>query len=234
MSLASIRTHAEEAVVQVATRASSIRSGNTQSVISQTSDRARPRLVPFTSARVPVPPSPGEGHPKKRITSLHAELHKVGAGKDAGSTADDLNMGLHYVRTLGGDPSLAPSASSFGNTRRSSFSSLESSNHGNSRLSVGKAPEMALLARVDERFSSRVPVHVNATTRNGLEVKQMSGAAIPQFLKVNLSDVSGRYGAVLFTGTPRARDRGKTELGVFLKDDETCVARVVLEVVGRS
>ncbi|KAH8832772.1 hypothetical protein DL96DRAFT_1704826 [Flagelloscypha sp. PMI_526] len=236
-SLASIRTHAEEAVVQIATRAPSIRSAKTASFASQASELIRPRLVPFTSVRVPVPLSPSSAtsgeFSQKRVRSLHAELHK-----SATSRPDDLKMGLHYVQTLGADGSVTPSGTSFTTTaRRSSFSSLESSHqgHSRSRLSVGRPPELALLARVEERFSSRVPVHVDATTKNReLEVRQMNGASIPAFLKVNLNNVSGRYGAVLFSGVPKSQDKGKMEIGVFLREEGMCVARVVLEVVGRS
>ncbi|KAJ7876803.1 hypothetical protein B0H13DRAFT_2054749 [Mycena leptocephala] len=94
----------EEAVVQVASKATSIRSG----VSHDQPAGVRPRLVPFTSAtRVPVPRVPSlsveepSGSPSRRVTSQRAMVLSDGVKRSP--TADELSMGIHYVRSLGGD-----------------------------------------------------------------------------------------------------------------------------------
>ncbi|KAG5647452.1 hypothetical protein DXG03_009383 [Asterophora parasitica] len=112
----SSQRHAAEAVVQTA----SIRSGRSASGRSfltgaVTTAGSRPRLVPFTSAsRVPMPrrPSSPPGlengasvSPSKRVVSQTAEVWKRDPTDDLakGGSSDELQMGAHYVNSLGAD-----------------------------------------------------------------------------------------------------------------------------------
>ncbi|GLB41796.1 putative dystroglycan-type cadherin-like domains containing protein [Lyophyllum shimeji] len=119
------RRHATEAVVQTASKATSIRGGRSGSGRSNVEPplpaNARPRLVPFTSAsRVPVPrrPSSPAGlddsigvSPNKRVASQTAKVwrrdKRDGPGIVKAGSSDELQMGLHYVQSLGADPQAA-------------------------------------------------------------------------------------------------------------------------------
>ncbi|KAJ7252737.1 hypothetical protein B0H12DRAFT_1017852 [Mycena haematopus] len=228
----------EEAVVQVASKATSIRSGISQ---HQSAGPARPRLVPFTSAaRVPVPRVPSlsveapSGSPSRRVTSQRAMVLKED-GVNRSPTADELSMGIHYVRSLGGDhPDVNPDPSTptVSTHVRSSFSSLESSHHGHAAAGI-----MRTLVRTEEKFKFRVPVSLYSAASykkvRKLEAKLMSGKPLPVFLHVDLNG-SKHAGAVEFYGAPRARDLGEFNVGVYTVDDGACVGRVVVEVVAAS
>ncbi|KAJ7224328.1 hypothetical protein GGX14DRAFT_649665 [Mycena pura] len=226
----------EEAVVQVASKATSIRSG-----ISQHQPTApRPRLVPFTSAtRVPVPrvPSLSVGDsPTRRVPSQTAMVMKEPFSNVARSpTADELSVGIHYVRALGGDHSDVrpdPSTHTVSTHFRSSFSSLESSHHGH----AAAGSVMRTLVRTGEKFNFRVAVSMYLTSykkMRKLEAKLMSGKPLPKFLQVDLNG-NKHSDAVEFHGVPGGRDLGEYNVGVYTVDDGACVGRVVLEVVGTS
>ncbi|KAJ7760497.1 hypothetical protein B0H16DRAFT_1532492 [Mycena metata] len=208
----------EEAVVQVASKATSIRSG-----ISHQSVAQRPRLVPFTSAtRVPIPRVPSlsvedpSGSPSRRVTSQRAMVLKEDGIKRS-PTADELN----------------PSTPTVSTNLRSSFSSLESSHHGHA--SAGSL--MRTLVRAGERFKFRVAVSLYSATsyKKGrkLEAKLMSGKPLPKFLHVDLNG-NKHSGAVEFYGVPGPRDLGEFNIAVYTVDDGACVGRVVVEVVAAS
>jgi axial budding pattern protein 2 len=229
----------EEAVVQVASKATSIRSGMSHHQ-STGSAGPRPRLVPFTSAtRVPVPRVPSlsvetpSGSPSRRVTSQRAMVLKEASdGVNRSPTADELSMGLHYVRSLGGDYPEDPSTPSVSTNVRSSFSSLESSHHGHAAAGI-----MRTLIRTGEKFKFRVPVSLYDAASykkvRKLEAKLMSGKPLPKFLHVDLNG-NKHAGAVEFYGAPAARDLGEFNVGVYTADDGACVGRVVVEVVAAS
>ncbi|KAF8074992.1 hypothetical protein FPV67DRAFT_608940 [Lyophyllum atratum] len=116
------RIHAAEAVVHIASKATSIRSGSSGKGRSLAAEPplptdSRPRLVPFTSAtRVPVPRRPSSppglqnnskgASPSKRVVSQTAKVWKKNLkdGMAKGGSSDELKMGLHYVQSLGADP----------------------------------------------------------------------------------------------------------------------------------
>lgn len=118
-SNASERRHASEATVQTASKAMSLHSGRSASGKSFITEPpiaagARPRLVPFTSAsRVPAPHRPSSPSleydnklANKRVNSQSAKVwRREPRGKlEKGSSSDELEMGLHYVQSLGADP----------------------------------------------------------------------------------------------------------------------------------
>ncbi|KAJ6591640.1 hypothetical protein DFH09DRAFT_180320 [Mycena vulgaris] len=231
----------EEAVVQIASKATSIRSGTSH---HQPAESTRPRLVPFTSAtRVPIPRVPSlsveepAGSPSRRVTSQQAMVLKEASdGVKRSPTADELTMGIHYVRSLGGDRADVlpdPSTPTVSTHVRSSFSSLESSHHGH----PAAGSVMRTLVRTGEKFKFRVAVSLYSaasyTKVRKLEAKLMSGKPLPKFLHVDLNG-SKHSGAVEFYGAPAARDLGEFNVGVYTVDDGACVGRVVLEVVGAS
>ena len=261
-SNSSSRTHAAEAVVQIASRATSVRSGRSASGMSHQSllpespqvAGTRPRLVPFTSAtRVPVPrlsspplPERSDGDTRslvvgKRVASQSARVWKNVSKEDQAmsdvksGSEDELSMGLHYVSTLGADehtvgtnPSITVSTN-----LGSSVSSSESSHQG------GGVPTdvMRMLVRTGEKFKFRVPVQPSTTTLSKsirkLEARLISGGPLPKFLLVDL-DGNKKKGTVEFYGAPAAGDLGKLDVGVYSCDDGACIARVEVEVVGRS
>jgi axial budding pattern protein 2 len=87
--------------------------------------------------------------------------------------------------------------------------------------------------RVGENFKFRVAVH-GEFGGSGFAARLVSGQPIPQFLKVDLAEAIQQRGAVVFSGKPSIRDIGEVNVGVFTSDTRDCVARVILEVVGRS
>lgn len=132
MSMASVHTHEAEAVIQTAARATSVRSAASGVSFASEDARAaalevgRPRLVPFTSSnRVPVPKLSGDsntqpadpsidttgasnkGASTKRVPSQMAKVYRgtSGAGLPPAPerSADDLSIGIEYVRALGDD-----------------------------------------------------------------------------------------------------------------------------------
>ncbi|KAJ7623268.1 hypothetical protein FB45DRAFT_1061211 [Roridomyces roridus] len=163
----------------------------------------------------------------RRVPSQKAVVLKNGVDKSP--TADDLSMGIHYVRSLGGDPS-TPTVSS---NHRSSFSSLESSHEGHA--AVGSV--MRTLVRAGEKFKFRVDVSLYSaasyTKPRKLEAKLMSGKPLPKFLHVDLNG-NKHAGAVEFYGAPGARDLGEFNVGVYTVDDGACVGRVIVGVVSAS
>ncbi|KAF9812976.1 hypothetical protein IEO21_05861 [Rhodonia placenta] len=246
------RGSVDSAVVQMATRATSMRSG-----ISLGSERdsrghganakgpeaGRPRLVPFTSAsRVPVPKVPvsdpdapvagtTQGAKTKRVASQVARVFRgvTGVGRapavaEGGErSADDLATSAQYVHVLGDD---AQSAASIGSGR------------------IPIVPRM--LARTGEQFKFRVPVSYSAGSPlaggrgKTLEARLLSGAPLPAFVKSDLTAVSGGAGArvekrvVEFWGTPGARDTGELNVGIYERQGDRCVGRVIIQIVERS
>ncbi|KII85895.1 hypothetical protein PLICRDRAFT_115336, partial [Plicaturopsis crispa FD-325 SS-3] len=225
-----------EAVVKTASRAKSMRSAKTASIGStDTTPRlgGKPRLVPFTSgARVPTPSDSSSPHPSemeslgsqgsaaRRVASQKAKVHKTGAPK---ASIDDLATGMHYVRTLGGDQKNASARNS---------ATLDSD-------AAGADVVPRVLIRANEKFKFKVPVaatSVSSKKARKLEVRMMSGGALPRFLHVDLKgglDLKQK-GAVEFYGVPSAGDLGEMSVGVYVVDGSECVGRVIVEVVGRS
>jgi axial budding pattern protein 2 len=159
-------------------------------------------------------------------------LKEASDGVNRSPTADELSMGLHYVRSLGGDYPEDPSTPSVSTNVRSSFSSLESSHHGHAAAGI-----MRTLIRTGEKFKFRVPVSLYDAASykkiRKLEAKLMSGKPLPKFLHVDLNG-NKHAGAVEFYGAPAARDLGEFNVGVYTADDGACVGRVVVEVVAAS
>ncbi|KAJ6493605.1 hypothetical protein C8R47DRAFT_413190 [Mycena vitilis] len=219
----------------VASKATSIRSAVSH---DQPGSAARPRLVPFTSAaRVPIPRVPSltveepAGSPSRRVASQRAMVLKEEPEVKRSPTADELSMGLHYVRSLGGDLHPDPSTPTVSTHARSSFSSLESSRHGHAAAGI-----MRTLVRSGERFKFRVAVSLYSAASykkvRKLEAKLMSGKPLPAFLHVDLA--GNKHSGVEFYGVPAARDLGEFNVGVYTVDDGACVGRVIVEVVAVS
>lgn len=81
------------------------------------------------------------------------------------------------------------------------------------------------VVRTGEKFHIRIQIPV--TTRL-LQVQQVSGLALPSFLRF---DANGSKGLVEFTGTALSRDLGMLNVGIYA--DRECVAKVSLEVIPR-
>lgn len=197
----------------------------------------RPRLVPFTSStRVPVPDADAAVFTGNRIASQRAKVCKTDTGEacedtglKASDTADDLSMGLHYMRSLvDHPPSNAGNGSSLSNVR-SSFTSLESSHVGHktgTELSVTN-----VVIRVGERFKFRVPIFpTSGTTVEKFVVKLVSGGILPKFIQPDLSGILTK-GVLELAGVATLRDLGGLNVGVYTNTG-VCMARVIIEVVG--
>lgn len=225
MSLASdssTRSHAAEAVVHRAARARSVRSVDH-------SGAARARMVPFTAGRATAGPG---APPPARASSLSASVVRVIvppalAGAGGAGEADELDVGMRYVRALGED---AVSRDASG-----SFSSLESSHPARSSIgSGGRGREvLRVLVRVGERFRFRLPVRAGAGA--GLVARRVSGELMPAFLYADLDISRGdrHRDTVKFWGVPRADDVGEVHVGVYTANG-VCVAQAVIEVLVRS
>ncbi|KAA1475581.1 hypothetical protein DENSPDRAFT_932452 [Dentipellis sp. KUC8613] len=259
-SHSSTRTHANEAVVQKASRAMSVRSMKSNSGVSyhsQTEESgagpARPRLVPFTNAtRVPVPNLPesiasleadeaaGRDKSRKRVVSQHVKVVKNAAG---GPAPDELAVGMHYVRALGEDQESGPASVLVARSPSGSFSSLESSHRARSSLGsgsgarVGKGDDMLrILVRAGERFRFRLHIKVaDGHKAHTLEAKQLNGKPLPAFLYVDLDmNRGGKHKeTVKFWGVPLSEDVGEVHLGVYGADG-ACVGKAVVEVIARG
>ncbi|KAF7309753.1 MFS domain-containing protein [Mycena indigotica] len=209
---------AEEGTIHVASKTPSIHSALSK----------RPRLVPFTSAtRVPMPRTPPEeedpsGSPSRRVPSQKAVVLKESVRNSA---ADELSVGIHYVRTLGGDQDgqMTPTTSTHG---RSSFSSPESSH-----LVHEPSSNMlkAVQIRVGETFKLPVAVPDYVATRK-LEAKMIPGRTWPDFLQVDLN--AHKHGdEVELYGCPAMRHVGEYRIGIYTVEDHSCVSRVDLRIV---
>ena len=230
----STRSHATEAVVQRATRARSIGGRRRQSRADN--DGGRARVVPFTASRTPAAhdgeTGPGSGiPPPARAPSLSASVMRVVApsgGGGSASEADELHVGLHYVRALGEDA----------RDGSGSFSSVESSHPARSSIGSGGAGRrsevLRVLVRVGERFRFRLPVRAGASV-GGLTARRVSGELLPAFLYADLDVTRGdkHRDTVKFWGVPRADDVGNVHVGVYTANRE-CVAEAVIEVLIRS
>ncbi|KAI0298795.1 hypothetical protein B0F90DRAFT_1632199 [Multifurca ochricompacta] len=247
MSLASdssTRSHAAEAVVHRAARARSVRSvrhsasGYSYSQVDPDGDAVRD----------------GEGLPPVRASSLSASVVRVVMPPappavlvnnlvGGGIEADELQVGLRYVRALGEDTRDAISGS---------FSSLESSHRARSSMGSGgraAGEVLRVLVRVGERFRFRLPVRGGASSASGggssggnggwgwgpLVARRVSGELLPAFLYADLDAARGdkHRDTVKFWGVPRADDVGQVHLGVYAADG-VCVAQAVIEVLTRS
>jgi len=146
------------------------------------------------------------------------------------SEADELHVGLRYVRALGEDA----------REGSGSFSSLESSSRP-ARSSLGSggagagAEVLRVLVRVGERFRFRLPIRVGAGAT--LTARRVTGELLPAFLYADLE--VGRGGnqkhrdTVKFWGVPRVDDVGDVHVGVYTANG-VCVGEAVVEVLVRS
>ena len=220
MSLASdssTRSHAAEAVVQRAARARSVRSVGGY----EGSGGTRARMVPFTAGRATAA-GPGVP-PPARASSLSARVVRVVEGEEA----DELDVGMRYVRALGEDAAAGSR----------SFSSLESSHPARSSIGSGGRDVLRVLVRVGERFRFRLPVRAGAGAGGGggLVARRVSGELMPAFLYADLDIARGEKhrDTVKFWGVPRADDVGEVRVGVYTANG-VCVAQAVIEVLVRS
>ncbi|KAI1784016.1 hypothetical protein LXA43DRAFT_1077528 [Ganoderma leucocontextum] len=237
----STRTHEAEAVIQRATRALSLRSG-TSGV-----QKARPRLVPFTSAaRVPVPKLPSSSFfapdanspsPRRVASQMAKVFRNATAGADATAanappTTDDELQAVGQPDAEG-ERSVVVSSSS-----------IESPQANKSKKGGARPPPIPrMLARTGERFRFRVPVAIGSGPqrrgpgKGGLEARLVSGKALPRFIKVDMDAVPSGAGAqqqkrvVELSGVPVSPNIGVYEIGVYEQDGGACVGKVVVEVV---
>ena len=205
----------------------------------------KPRLVPFTSSRIPVPQanSPrGSNFSGNRITSQRANVCEDDTNEDGepavkpSGSGDDLTTSIHYVRSLGTDQLTVEGRPAFGSSPalsnvRSSFASLESSQPGNDSTT------MKALVRVGERFRFRIPVRQRPSESplkqpKGYHAKLMSGQHLPTFIRADFSGVHTK-GVVELSGIATFRDLGERTVGVYADKDGECIAAILIEVVGK-
>ena len=244
-SNSSTRTHAAEAVVQHAARARSVYGGRGSQrprVNDDDGHAGHARVVPFTAGRMPAPREGLAGTdmgvpPPARASSLSASVVRLVVPPSqqeqpravGTSEADELHVGLRYVRALGED------------TREGSgsFSSLESSSRP-ARSSLGSgsagagAEVLRVLVRVGERFRFRLPVRVGAG--GGFTARRVTGELLPAFLYADLEvaqDNQRHRDTVKFWGVPRPDDIGDVHVGVYAANG-VCVGEAVIEVLVRS
>lgn len=213
-SVGSLATHAGEATLHTASRATSIRSLNGA---HQSEHPERPRVVQFTSStRVPVPKLPsgqlvnGQGAqvagPPRRIASQTATVFNAGEGRRQESV-DGLNLGMHYVNTLG--------------------EKLDD---------AGLAATSKVVVTAGEEFRFRVKVATQTGEYRQLEAKLTSGLALPPFIQLDPmscgADGSSRR-AVEFYGAPNPGAIGNYSVGVYAVGDTKPVATVIVMVKGR-
>ncbi|KAJ3834061.1 hypothetical protein F5878DRAFT_712890 [Lentinula raphanica] len=210
-SLDSIRTHANEAVVQTATRHPSMPEAT----------QTRPRLKQVTSAmRVPPPKlvtssSGTEGSSSgsilsARVTSQKAKIWKGEEHIPATTTGDELSMGIRYVTALGGDSHLLTDALSDADVRPGS--SYTVSTHLQSTYSLD-APDHdrsgvnRLIIRADERFEVFIPIG----TAKKLEARLISGDKPPSWMEFDLRPSNGK---IEVYGLPSIADVGDWDVRI--------------------
>lgn len=115
-----------------------------------------------------------------------------------------------------------------------SFSSLESSQHGDGR-SLSHAP-LRFLVRVGEKFRFKIPAQFPQSKYRRLEARLTSGHVLPTFMQVELRGYGGMNDrkAVEFYGVPTENNVGEIHIGIFDSEDGTCLTKVTVEVVGRN
>ncbi|KAG2125030.1 hypothetical protein DEU56DRAFT_962980 [Suillus clintonianus] len=238
-SPAAVKDSARRSIIRESIQSTSIVSYESRPETIQTIQTAeeKPRLKQFTnSSRVPPPRSPSSNQVtldvspgSKRIASQTAKVYQE--GRDAHHTSiDELRMGMHYVRTLGEGSSNVRSVSD------ESFSSLASSQPGQGTVTVGTENTVSrFIVRTGEKFKFRIPMKsVNGTYRK-LEAKLMSGQALPHFLQLELKGHGGDDKRLVeFYGIPTEQDLGEIQVGVFNADGGECLAKVIVEIVGRN
>ena len=225
-SAGSLATHAGEATLHTASRATSVRSVKSTSGISYSEDprgpAERPRVVQFTSStRVPVPKLPsgqldilgnGQGAPAagppKRIASQTATvLHAVEGGRQG-----SMDLGMHYVNTLG-----------------------ENIGDASSAVSGGKEIIMTkVVVTAGEQFKFRVNIVISTGEYRQLEAKLTSGQPLPAFLQLDPMGYGTLRRAVEFHGVPNSSEIGEYSVAVYVVGNKEAVAKVTVRVKGRG
>jgi axial budding pattern protein 2 len=233
-SAGSLATHAGEATLHTASRATSVRSVNSASGISYQAKlettrfpAERPRVVQFTSStRVPIPKLPseqlnllakGQTAPatgqSKRIASQTAAVFNTSEVRRQGSL-DGLNLGMHYVNTLGENLSdvVFPAAR-------------------------GKENATKIVVTAGEEFRFRVNVAIQTGAYRPLEARLASGGPLPDFLQLDLMSHGGDgtlRKAVEFYGIPNSNEVGEYSVAVYATDNMEPVAKVIVRVKSRG
>ncbi|KAJ4479606.1 hypothetical protein C8J55DRAFT_73159 [Lentinula edodes] len=226
-SLDSIRTHANEAVVQTATRHPSMPDAT----------QSRPRLKQVTSAmRVPPPKlvtssSGTDGSTSGSILSARvtSQKAKIWKGEDAiptTGTGDELSMGIRYVTALGGDSYLMsdadvrPGSSYTVSTHLQSTYSLDAPDHDRSGVN-------RLIIRADERFE----VLISVGSAKKLEARLISGDNTPDWMEFDLRPNKGK---IELYGLPSIADVGDWDVRIIDTQNGSWVGEVGLQVVPKS
>lgn len=214
-------THAEDAVLQIASRAQSIRSVNSVGGASYQSESptapgGRPRVVPFkSSTRVPVPKLPSNqavaGHQRSnRVVSQSAAI----LNDKRPLSADGMNLGMHYVNALGEE-----SASTELNGEHVRF---VVDGKGNTKTTVPPGKEFNIQVNIPREISEKCE----------LEARLMSGEPLPSFMQFDHKGSDEGVGrAVELYGIPRADQvGGEYTIGIYVTDKSTRVAKAVVHV----
>ncbi|KAF5388669.1 hypothetical protein D9757_004745 [Collybiopsis confluens] len=200
-STASIRTHANEAVVQTASRRPAI----------PNAIPSRPRLKQVASAmRVPPPKSVSSSSENEgsasgsvlsaRVTSQKAKIWKGSDEAAVSSSTDDMFMGIRYVTAWGGDtndadsrimidsvsavdPDVRPGSSYTVSTRHGLQSTYSLSTADHDRSTVERR-----IVRADERFEILVAVGM----AKRLEAQLISGDPTPKWMEFDLRPRNGK------------------------------------------
>ncbi|KAG9309492.1 hypothetical protein JVU11DRAFT_10463 [Chiua virens] len=175
-------------------------------------------------------PNPKLSSGTRRIASQTAQVYKE-SQEGRHTSIDELRIGMHYVRTLGEGSSNVRSASD------KSFSSLESSQQGHGAANAKLGGSVRFLIRAGEKFKFRVPMEHPSHLYRKLEVRLISGRALPAFMQAELKGFGGKGDekkAIEFYGVPTEGDIGELHVGVFNAEGGECLVRAVVEVVARG
>ncbi|KAI5984265.1 hypothetical protein EDD15DRAFT_2309023 [Pisolithus albus] len=173
----------------------------------------------------PLPPNPQSDVRGLRCHTFES-YEKGGTCRTHPPSLDDIDLAMHYVHTLGESPKVPLVTSS---------QSLESSHQGQDYRRSQVVPVPRFLVRVAEKFKFGIPIQISGGQRRKLEARLVSGDALPAFMQVELKSYgssSGRKRAVEFYGVPAEDDIGELCVGIFNMENDECLVRVVVEVIG--
>jgi len=148
--------------------------------------------------------------PSKRISSQTATVFHAVDGNKRGS----LDLGMHYVNTLGENICDA------------------------FPVAGGKENTMSkVVVTTGEEFKFRVNIAVPTGEYRKLEARLTSGQPLPPFLRLDMMGYSGAStwrGAVEFYGEPNSREIGEYIVGVYTVGNTEPIAKVIVKVKGRG
>jgi axial budding pattern protein 2 len=148
--------------------------------------------------------------PSRRIASQTAAVFNAVDGRSQESS-DGLNLGMHYVNTLG-----------------------ENLNHATG----GKEDVVPkVMVTAGEEFKFRIKVAIHNSEYGKLDARLTSGARLPSFLRFDPMSQSGdstTKRAVEFYGVADYSEIGEYSVGIYAVGNTEALASVIVKVRGRG